>query len=56
VAAFDPIGVALKATRILDDLGIAHTIGGSIAASFAGEPRAPIDIDVVAAPHAQENS
>ena len=47
--AFDPIAVALKVTRALDDLGIAHTIGGAIAASFAGEPRASIDIDIVAA-------
>ena len=45
----DPIEVALTVTRILDGLGIAHTIGGSIAASFAGEPRASIDIDIVAA-------
>ena len=47
--AFDPIDIALKVTRALDHLGIAHTIGGSIAASFAGEPRASIDVDVVAA-------
>ena len=45
----DPIEVALAVTRVLDDLGIPHTIGGSIAASFAGEPRATIDIDIVAA-------
>jgi hypothetical protein len=48
-AVFDPIAVALKVRRVLDDLGIAHTIGGSIAASFPGEPRASIDIDIVAA-------
>jgi hypothetical protein len=30
-------------------LGIVHTIGGSIAASFAGEPRSTIDIDFVVA-------
>jgi hypothetical protein len=45
----DPIGVALLVTRHLDALGIVHTIGGSIASSFAGEPRASVDIDVVAA-------
>jgi hypothetical protein len=45
----DPIGVALHITRLLDNLGIANTIGGSIAASFAGEPRASLDIDIVAA-------
>jgi hypothetical protein len=26
--AFDPIDVALTVSRILDELGIAHTIGG----------------------------
>ncbi len=33
----------------MDELGIVHTVGGSIAASFAGEPRSTIDIDLVAA-------
>jgi hypothetical protein len=46
---FDPIAIALAVTRQLDALGIAHTIGGSIASSFAGEPRSTIDIDIVAA-------
>ncbi|MBA3949862.1 MAG: hypothetical protein H0X44_07955, partial [Acidobacteria bacterium] len=36
-------------TRALDNLGVVHTIGGSIASSFAGEPRSTIDIDIVAA-------
>lgn len=45
----DPIQVALRVTRVLDSLGLAHTIGGSIAASFAGEPRSTVDIDVVVA-------
>jgi hypothetical protein len=34
---------------VLDGLGIANTIGGSIASSFAGEPRSTIDIDIVVA-------
>lgn len=45
----DPIAVAIRVTRVLEALGITHTIGGSIAASFAGEPRSTVDIDVVAA-------
>ena len=45
----DPIDVALRVTRLLDELGIVHTIGGSIASSLAGEPRSTIDIDIVAA-------
>ena len=47
--AADPIEVALVVTRALDTAGVAHTIGGSIASSVAGEPRSTIDIDIVAA-------
>ena len=45
----DPYAVALLVTRALDSLGVQSTIGGSIASSFAGEPRSTIDIDIVAA-------
>jgi hypothetical protein len=47
--AIDPIETALHVSRLLDALGIVHTIGGSIASSFAGEPRSTLDIDIVAA-------
>lgn len=47
--AFDPIETALVVSRLLDAMGILHTIGGSIASSFAGEPRSTLDIDIVAA-------
>lgn len=47
--AVDPIATAILVSRHLDALRIAHTIGGSIASSFAGEPRATIDIDFVVA-------
>lgn len=50
-APVDPIATAIAVARVLDGLGIVHSIGGSIAASFAGEPRASIDIDFVAAIH-----
>ena len=46
-ADFDPIGVALLVTQAFDALGIAHTVGGSIASSYAGEPRSTVDIDIV---------
>lgn len=49
MTSLDPIDVALRVTRVFDRLGIVHTIGGSIAASVAGEPRSSIDIDIVAA-------
>lgn len=45
----DPIAVALLVARVLDELGVAHTIGGSLASSFAGEPRSTVDVDFVAA-------
>lgn len=45
----DPIAVALRVIDVLESLGIVCTVGGSIAASFAGEPRSTIDIDIVVA-------
>ena len=45
----DPIETALVVSRCLDALRIPHTVGGSIASSFAGEPRSTVDIDMVAA-------
>jgi hypothetical protein len=45
----DPYAVALTVTGALDALDVPNTIGGSIASSFAGEPRSTIDIDIVAA-------
>jgi hypothetical protein len=48
-AAIDPIETALLVVRHLDALRIPHTIGGSIASSFAGEPRSTVDIDIVVA-------
>ena len=44
----DPLAVAWLVSQALDRIGAVHTIGGSLAASFAGEPRSTIDIDVVA--------
>ena len=45
----DPIATALLVARHLDELGILHTVGGSIAGSFAGEPRSSVDVDIVVA-------
>ena len=47
--AVDAIAVAVRVGEALDAIGVGHTIGGSIAASFAGEPRSTIDIDFVVA-------
>jgi len=49
IPSADPIDVALRVTDALDALGVASTVGGSIASSFAGEPRSTLDIDVIAA-------
>ena len=50
----DPIAVALAVAEVLDALGILHTVGGSLASSFAGEPRSTVDVDVVAAVDASQ--
>lgn len=44
----EPIAVAVLFTGILEDLGIAYLVGGSLASSVHGEPRSTNDIDVVA--------
>lgn len=43
----EPLKVAGLVGAVLDALGIAYSIGGSLAGSFAGEPRATLDIDIV---------
>jgi len=47
-SVFDPIAIALIVAKTLEDLGVTYTVGGSIASSFAGEPRSTLDVDVVA--------
>lgn len=42
------IELALKIAEIFENLGINYLIGGSVASSILGEPRATLDIDVVA--------
>jgi hypothetical protein len=38
----DPVAVAVIVVGHLDALGIPNTVGGSLAASFAGEPRSTV--------------
>jgi hypothetical protein len=45
----DPVAIALDVGARLNDLDIAWVIGGSIASSVHGEPRATQDVDIVAA-------
>lgn len=47
--AGDPLAVAVRVGAALDRAGSRYTIGGSIAASLAGEPRSTVDIDIVVA-------
>lgn len=42
----EPLAIAEILARILDDLGVAYVIGGSVAASFYGEPRSTLDLDI----------
>jgi hypothetical protein len=43
----DLIDVTLIVTAALDRCGIPYTVGGSLASSLSGEPRASLDADVV---------
>jgi hypothetical protein len=47
VGPSDPLAVAMIVGGILESLGITYSIGGSLAGSFAGEPRTTLDIDIV---------
>ena len=44
----EPIAVALQVGQALDALGVAWLVGGSVASSLHGIPRATQDIDLVA--------
>jgi hypothetical protein len=48
MAVSDPLEVAFQVGRALDQLGVAWFLGGSLASSIQGEPRATNDIDLVA--------
>lgn len=50
----DLLEVASLVIEALDRTGVRYTVGGSLASSFSGEPRASIDVDIVvdmAQPH-----
>ncbi|MDZ4878393.1 MAG: hypothetical protein CLLPBCKN_007828 [Chroococcidiopsis cubana SAG 39.79] len=44
----ESIQLALRMAEILDTLAIPYLIGGSVASSIWGEPRATLDVDIVA--------
>jgi hypothetical protein len=43
----DIVDIALKVTEALERCGIGYFLGGSLASSFQGEPRATNDVDLV---------
>ncbi|BAZ10245.1 hypothetical protein NIES4071_20600 [Calothrix sp. NIES-4071] len=43
----DALWLAVKLGRILEELGIPYLVGGSVASSLLGEPRATLDLDLV---------
>ena len=44
----EPILVVAKIARVFDNLGIRYLVGGSLASSIYGIPRATQDVDLVA--------
>lgn len=46
MSAGGPLELVVAIARILDELAIPYAVGGSVASSFFGEPRATADVDV----------
>ncbi|MBD2187198.1 hypothetical protein [Pseudanabaena mucicola] len=44
----DPVSLALDIATIFNDLNIPYLVGGSVASTLMGEPRATEDVDIVA--------
>jgi hypothetical protein len=42
----DPTTVAVRVARALENAGVEYAVGGSVASSAYGEPRATLDLDV----------
>jgi hypothetical protein len=45
----DPITIALRVARALEDCNVRYLVGGSLASSISGEPRSTLDVDLVVA-------
>ena len=43
----DPIEIALRVARVLEEQHVRYVVGGSLASSISGEPRATLDVDVI---------
>lgn len=44
----ESVKLALRMAEILDSIAVSYLIGGSVASSILGEPRATLDVDIVA--------
>jgi hypothetical protein len=44
-----PINVALRVARVFEEHDVRYVVGGSLASSISGEPRATLDVDLVVA-------
>jgi hypothetical protein len=44
----EPIGVTLSVAAVLEGMGVDYLVGGSLASSIHGIPRATLDVDIVA--------
>jgi hypothetical protein len=49
----DPLAIATRLSTIFEHLNIRYAIGGAVASTLLGEPRATHDLDVVASIDAQ---
>ncbi len=47
MAPVDPLATARLVTGAIERVGARYSIGGSLASSFAGEPRSTLDVDIV---------
>jgi hypothetical protein len=50
MSSSDLFQAMIPVLRALDELGVAHDVGGSVASSALGLPRTTIDADLVADP------
>jgi hypothetical protein len=48
VALLEPIAVTLSVVTVFERMGIEYVVGGSLATSLHGVPRATLDVDLVA--------
>ena len=49
MAPADPLQVALQVAAALERCAVRYLVGGSLASSVNGEPRATMDVDLVVA-------